>query len=186
MNEALEYLFLTFTEQPFSQDTPGKEHTPYLQIRINPKRMAVSGVDVMRANGNISASSSMDNQFAIRNGNLLEGRFVYEGSYNVACKVLIEADPDAPVTARDGTSLPAGGGAIAKAYFDSKKQMDMSSVNPREMIYFTNPRVIRGFQQGNRATLTIQDRDVIYTIRMILDGGKWKPASEKLTDLVVR
>jgi hypothetical protein len=89
-------------------------------------------------------------------------------------------------TEQAGKPLPPGGGVIGKAYFDSKKRMDMSSIDPREMIHFTNPRVVRGFQQGNRATLTIQDREVVYTIRMILDGGKWKPVSEKITDVVLR
>ncbi len=89
-------------------------------------------------------------------------------------------------TEQSGKPLPAGGGVIAKAYFDSKKQMDMSSIDPREMIHFMNPRVVRGFQQGNRATLIIHDRDVVYTIRMVLEGGKWRPAAEKITDLMVR
>lgn len=86
-----------------------------------------------------------------------------------------------------GKPLPAGGGVIAKAYFDSKKQMlNMNDVNPRELIHFTNPRVVGGFQQGNRATLTIHDNQLVYTIRMVLDGGKWKPAAEKITDFIDR
>jgi hypothetical protein len=110
-------LTLIFTEQPFSQREPGKEHTPYLQIRVNPKTMKVHGMDVMYANGNSSqGSSGMGGEFTIKNGNLLEGRFTFPGLCNVSCKVLIEADPDAPVEAGAGKPLPAGGGEVGKAF----------------------------------------------------------------------
>lgn len=81
--------------------------------------MAVVGADIMRANGNDSfGSSAMGDQFIIRNGKTLEGRFTFADIYNVACKALIEADAQAAVTARTGKPLPMGGGEAGRAFVE--------------------------------------------------------------------
>jgi hypothetical protein len=86
-------------------------------------------------------------------------------------------------TEQVGKALPVGGGVIGKAYLDYKRTEQGA---PSDTIHFSQPRIVRGFLNGARATLTVHDGGAVYTVRMLLEGGKWKPASEKLTDFDIR
>lgn len=113
---------LIFAEHPYSPVAPRKERVPYLEFTFDNKTLL--GINIVTEDGNVSYSSSAFKiDLVYLPGNTVEGRVNEKSqvmSKDFECEVAFKAafgiDPEAPVTARTGKPLAAGGGAAGAAF----------------------------------------------------------------------
>ncbi len=124
---------LVLTERPYSPDAPGKEHVPYLEFTLDNKTLI--GLNIMLVDGNVSYSNSAFKiDLVYLPGNVVEGRITDKSKVmskdfecEVAFKAAFEDDEDAPVTARTGKLLAAGGGKPGAAFLQIIKLVRASA-----------------------------------------------------------